>query len=118
MALPRRQVTHASCVDDVRSRCGRSRFRDGRDGCAALPLDLRVDPASKSLSGIVELRAKVVSPTPTSGARTIRSGPRRRTVRNDRSEQTFDIPVGDAVETVAVDPDDWILKHVTDGASP
>jgi aminopeptidase N len=51
------------------------------------------------------------------------SGAERHTVWNDRSEQTFEIPLGDkaahaAIETVAIDPDDWILKHVTYGASP
>ncbi len=52
----------------------------------------------------------------------IPSGAQRHTIWNDRSEQTFEIalgePAGDSVATVAIDPDDWILKHVTYGASP
>ena len=42
-------------------------------------------------------------------------GAQRRTIWNDRKEQTFAIPWGDSV---VLDPDDWILKHVTYGAAP
>ena len=43
------------------------------------------------------------------------AGATRHTVWNDRSEQTFQLPLrGKAadVENVTIDPDDWILKHV------
>ena len=46
------------------------------------------------------------------------SGSQRHTVWNDRSEQSFEIPLGDSLKDVAIDPDDWILKHVTYGAAP
>jgi aminopeptidase N len=51
------------------------------------------------------------------------SGAKRHTVWNDHSEQTFEISLdgnsaNEAIETVVIDPDDWILKHVTYGASP
>ncbi len=51
------------------------------------------------------------------------SGAKRHTVWNDRTEQTFEIPLdskaaSEAIEAVTLDPDDWILKHVTYGASP
>ena len=51
------------------------------------------------------------------------SGAKRHTVWSNRSEQTFEIALGErganeAIETVAIDPDDWILKHVIYGASP
>jgi aminopeptidase N len=43
------------------------------------------------------------------------SGEQRQTIWNDRKEQTFDVPLGDSV---VLDPDGWILKHVTYGAPP
>jgi aminopeptidase N len=43
------------------------------------------------------------------------SGAQRRTIWNDRKQQIFAIPWGDSV---VLDPDDWILKHVTYGAAP
>jgi aminopeptidase N len=49
---------------------------------------------------------------------TTAAGVMRHTVWNDRSEQTFEIPLGraanGAVENVLIDPDEWILKHMID----
>lgn len=70
-------------------------------------LDLRVDPASMPIDVLVKTA----------------SGEKRQTVWNDHGEQTFEIPLEHSgakqtIESVAIDPDDWILKHVTYGASP
>lgn len=51
------------------------------------------------------------------------AGATRHTVWNDRSEQTFRIPLRGqsspaGITNVTIDPDAWILKHVTYGALP
>ena len=48
---------------------------------------------------------------------TTASGVTRRTVWNDRSEQTFEILMSSkpsAIKNVSIDPDGWILKRVID----
>jgi aminopeptidase N len=47
------------------------------------------------------------------------SGTTRRTVWNDRNEQTFRIPMSkpSAIKSVRIDPDGWILKRVIDQAA-
>ena len=62
MALPRRQVTRASFFDVFAAAAVGVAFATGAMDVQHYRLDLRVDPASKSLSGTVELRAKVLSP--------------------------------------------------------